>query len=62
MIAGRLSPERMLAVVGCPVIIADVFCAVWAVTEFRSYVIREVGPGSHSLPHSSPVPNKPYGF
>ena len=23
---------------------------------------REVGPGSHSLYHSSPVPNKPYGF
>ena len=24
-------------------------------------VMREVGPGSHSLSYSSPVPNKPYG-
>ena len=31
-------------------------------SELRSRVNREVGPGSHSLSHSSPVPNKPYGF
>ena len=30
-------------------------------TELRSCVNREVGLGSHSLPHSSPVPNEPYG-
>ena len=31
-------------------------------SELRSCVNREVGLGSHSLSHSSPVPNKPYGF
>ena len=31
-------------------------------SKLRSCVNREVGLGSHSLSHSSPVPNKPYGF
>ena len=31
-------------------------------TELRGCVNREVGLGSHSLSHSSPVPNKPCGF
>ena len=31
-------------------------------SEFRSRVNREVGMGSHSLSHSSPVPKKPYDF
>ena len=31
-------------------------------TELWSCVNQEVGLGSHSLSHSSPVPNKPYGF
>ena len=30
--------------------------------EFRSCMNREVGLGSHSLSHSSPVPNKPCNF
>ena len=29
---------------------------------FSSCVNREVGMGSHSLSHSSPAPNNPYGF
>ena len=32
------------------------------VAELGSCVNREVGLGSHSLSHSSPVPNKPYSF
>ena len=31
-------------------------------SELRSCVNGELGLGSHSLSHSSPVPNKPYGF
>ena len=31
-------------------------------SDRRSCVDRGVGLGSHSLSHSSPVPNKPYGF
>ena len=30
--------------------------------ELRGRVNKEVGLGSHSLSHSSPVPDKPYGF
>ena len=30
--------------------------------ELGSCLNREVGLGPHSLSHSSPVPNKPYGF
>ena len=30
--------------------------------DLRGCVNRAVGLGSHSLSHSSPVPNKPYGF
>ena len=31
-------------------------------SELRSCANGEVGLGSHSLSHSFPVPNKPYGF
>ena len=31
-------------------------------SQLRSCVNRELGLGSHSLSHSSPVPNKPYSF
>ena len=31
-------------------------------SELRSCVNREVGLGPHSLSHSAPVPDKPYGF
>ena len=34
----------------------------WADIELRSCANGEVGLGSHSLSHSFPVPNKPYGF
>ena len=33
-----------------------------SVSELRDCVNREVGVGSHSLSHSSPVSNKPYCF
>ena len=32
------------------------------IPQLRSYVNWEVGLGSHSLSHSFPVPNNPYGF
>ena len=37
-------------------------CSSVLYPELRSCVKREVGLGSHSLSHSSPVPNKLYGF
>ena len=31
-------------------------------TQLKNYVNREVGLGSHTLSHSAPVPDKPYGL